>query len=340
VRGDKDILKMSENFVLLRITQLRGVNIALFAYDYDQTWMSFFLDADARIYSRYGSRDNNSADSHNSPEGLLHTMEQVLRVHKEESAKPRPPYLLPPPVKPEELPIMKEIGYANTCIRCHMVHEAQIAQKAKDGKLQRGSLWLYPPMENIGVKLDLKEGNLVREVLPDSFAARTGVQTGDRLRSANGSRVLTIADLQFVLNGLESRSQLTLEADRAGQPLKAVLELDGDWRRSDVSWRKSIRLRAFHTSNLGRYLATIKGAEKTNLGIPDDDVAFRLMDSKGELLDAGLRKDDVIVAFDGKRRVPYRDARYYWFLEHQRGEKMEVTFLRGGKEQTTTIILP
>jgi len=81
--------------VLLRMTYLRGVNIGLFAYDFDQTWMAFFMDADLRIYCRYGSRDATSADAHNSAEGLLHSMKRVPAVHKEETANPKPAPMLP-----------------------------------------------------------------------------------------------------------------------------------------------------------------------------------------------------------------------------------------------------
>ena len=51
MRGDKEIIELCKDFVLLRMTYLRGVNIAIFEYDYDMTWMSFFLDADARCSS-------------------------------------------------------------------------------------------------------------------------------------------------------------------------------------------------------------------------------------------------------------------------------------------------
>ena len=74
------------------------------------------------------------------------------------------------------------------------------------------------------------------------LAKLPGLQVGDQLHSANGSRVLTIADLQFVLNGLDSKSKLVLDADRDGQPVTAELNLEGDWRRWYVSWRKSVRL--------------------------------------------------------------------------------------------------
>ena len=83
---------------------MRGVNLALFDFDYDLTWMSFFMDAEGRIYSRYGGRDNQSADGRLSAAGLLRTMNEVLRVHATETAKKLP---APKPLairKPEEIP--------------------------------------------------------------------------------------------------------------------------------------------------------------------------------------------------------------------------------------------
>ena len=106
-------------------TYLRLVNIALFVYDYDQTWMAFFLDADLRIYSRYGCRDASSADSHNSAEGLFSTMVEVLAIHKEESGKVQPPPKLPKAVVPTDLPELADLRYNGSCVRCHMVHETQ-----------------------------------------------------------------------------------------------------------------------------------------------------------------------------------------------------------------------
>jgi hypothetical protein len=338
VRGDKNIVKMSEQFVLLRLTYMRGVNIGLFAYDYDMTWMSFFLDAEGRIYSRYGSRDSTSPDSHNSAAGLIHTMEEVLRVHKEETAKERPAYQLPPALRPEDLPAMRALGYAGSCGRCHMLNESLATQQRKDGK--KGASWFYPLPDTIGIKLDRTKGNEVVEIAAGSFADKAGLKAGDVLRSANETRLITIADFQSVLNGLEPRSRLTLALERAGKPVTAVLELDGDWRRADVSWRKSVRIRATVGGNLSRFLTPLSEGDKKNVGIPGQDIAFRLAESKGEADAAGLRKGDIILAFDGKRQLPYRHPQYYWYIEHASGDKMEVTYLRDGKEATTTVVLP
>ncbi|MBY0523638.1 MAG: PDZ domain-containing protein [Gemmataceae bacterium] len=326
--------------MLLRMTYLRGVNVNLFTYDYDQTWMAFFMDADLRIYSRYGSRDAASADAHNSAEGLLHTMKRVLEVHKEESANEQPAPMLPKALVPAEMPGLSALGYGGSCVRCHMVHEAKIYQKRKEGKLELADMWLYPLPDNIGMQIDPKVGNVVRAVTPNSFAAKAGLKEGDHVHRANGTRILTIADIQFVLSSLEPKSKLTLEVQRGSKLLKAEMELEGDWRRWDVSWRKSIRLLSNRWSQLPRSLKAIPAEERTKLGIKDGDLGLRLLNNVAEAQKAGLQKDDVLVAFDGKRSVIYRQAHLYMYLEHKSGDKMEVTYVRDGKEATATLIVP
>lgn len=339
MREDKNIREVGEQFVLLRMTYLRGVNIALFSYDFDQTFMTFFLDPEGRIYSRYGSRTAASPEALNSVDGLLFTMKEVLKAHKEDSLKSRPALRLPEPKKPADIPALTNLGYGGSCVRCHMVHEAQLTQKRKDDELRKGDFWLYPPPENIGLQLDKTEGNLIREVIADSFAAKAGLKTGDRLRFANGTRVLSRADLECVLNGLEAKSKLALVAERDGKKVTANLELEGDWRRWDVSWRMSVR-RTGSRFGFANALSPLTSAEKAKLDVPEDKLALRVADVPAPLRDAGLQKGDLIVAFDGQRQVIYRRAMYYPLLEHIKGDKMEVTFVRNGKEQAATVVIP
>jgi serine protease Do len=338
VRGDKEIIELCNEFVLLRFTQMRGVNLALFDYDYDMTWMSFFLDADGRVYSRYGSRDSNSADSHNSAAGLLNTMRKVLALHKEESAKPRPPEVVLRSTLPSDIPAYRKL-YGNTCGRCHMLNEAKWEQQRLDGTMKQGPFFLYPVPDNIGIKLDIIKGNVIKEIVKGSFADKGGLKPSDTIRTANGKRVLTIADLQYVLNKLDSESKLTVAAERDGKPVTAVLELSGNWRASDVSWRKSIRVRS-RFNDFTRPLVPVPAEEKQRLGIKQGDLAYRLTESKGEVKEAGLLQGDIVVALDGKRQLPYRNPQYYPLIEHRNGDTMQVTILRDGKERTLPLRIP
>jgi hypothetical protein len=348
---DPKIARLSEDYVLLRITHMRGVDIGLFNFDYNENWIAMFLDADGRVYARYGSVDPDTRVSHNCVEGLAHTMEAVLAVHKKETAGPRPEFKPPPVFRPEDIPAMP-VYAKNSCIECHMVQTARSAQIQKDEKFTRESFWVYPPPDNIGIKLDHRLGNVIGEVAPDSFAAAAGLRAGDTILQANDERVLSDADFRFLLNKLESRSVLTLDAQRDGMPLKFELKLDGDWRRVSP-----VRQRAFQN-----YLRTktefpqwifqpLKPEEKKKLGIAENDLGIRLHahknpnlkggSLKGAFEDAGFKDDDIIVGFDDDRKDHYpRMPHYFLYIEHKSADKVQVQFLRDGKEQRTTLTVP
>src|SRR5207244_9574272 len=117
-------------------------------------------------------RNSTSADSHNTAAGLLNTMREVLALHKEESAKPLPPYQ-PPKKRPEDIPAYNKL-YGGSCGRCHMLNEAKWEQQRLDGTMKLGAFFLYPLPDNVGIKLDLIKGNQVVEVVKDSFAEKAG----------------------------------------------------------------------------------------------------------------------------------------------------------------------
>src|SRR5262249_8703098 len=152
----------------------------------------------------------------------LHTMEAVLALHEEQ---PKTPYTPPPPFRPEQIPAMP--AYAkNTCIECHMVQTALNAQVQKDNKFARDSFWVYPPPDNLGIKLDHRRGNAIREVRADSFAAKAGLRAGDVVIMVNETLVFSAADFRFALNPIPATSKLPIEFEREGARLTVVLDLD------------------------------------------------------------------------------------------------------------------
>jgi len=68
----------------------------LFEFDYDLTFMVFFLNAGERIYGRYGGRDGRGPDTRMSLAGLHHAMGAALDTHGRE-AELAPPELVPAP---------------------------------------------------------------------------------------------------------------------------------------------------------------------------------------------------------------------------------------------------
>jgi hypothetical protein len=345
---DQNFAKLSEKFVLLRMSHMRGVNIGLFTFDYNENWMGMFLDADGRIYARYGSVDPDTRESHNTVEGLLHTMEAVLALHAKE---PKPAYTPPKAYRPEEIPAMP--AYAkHSCIECHMVQTGLNGQIHKDNAFRRDSLWVYPPPDNLGIKLDHQRGNVIRDVVADSFAAKAGLKPGDVVVKVDRGLVLSAADFRFILNKVEAKSKLPVEVEREGKPLTVVLDLEGDWRRISP-----VRQRAFQNYMRTRtdfpqwIFHPLKPAEKAERGIAKENLAIRLLahkntsvkggSLKGAFENAGFRDNDILIAFDNDRKDHYpRMPQYYLYIEHRSGDKVEILYLRDGKEHKTTLIVP
>ena len=59
---------------------MNGVDLKLFRFDGDLTWMSFFMDAHNRFYTRYGGRNDSGAESHLNRESLIRLMDGVIRI--------------------------------------------------------------------------------------------------------------------------------------------------------------------------------------------------------------------------------------------------------------------
>src|SRR5262249_55205397 len=153
------------------------------------------------------------------------------------------------------------------------------------------------------------------------------------LRRANGTPVSTSADLQAVLDGVPAPGKLTVEVERKGSKYTSTLTLPAGWRWRDISWRKSVRELP---PRVGFYGRDLDAAEKKRLGVQAERLAFRLqyVHPPSPAGKAGLRAGDVVVAVGGKRQVPYRQLRPYFPLTYAPGDKVEVTYLRGGKEVT------
>ena len=119
---------------------MNGINLELFQFEFDLTWMSFFMDAENRIYTRYGGRDDSSPESHLNRNSLLATMRSALALHKvQDVLKSR----LEPTGRtvrtPEQIPTMRAMlaKRKNKCIHCHDVKVASLKHLRNQNKLQR-----------------------------------------------------------------------------------------------------------------------------------------------------------------------------------------------------------
>jgi predicted metalloprotease with PDZ domain len=319
---------VAKEFELVRITRMRGVNLDLFDFDYDLTWMGFFLNADGVVYGRYGGRDAQSADSRVSLAGLRHAMQAALAQHRrKEKAKTQLHVKKPRTV--EAYAAAKRLP-ERACIHCHQVYDLRRESLQAAGKWRLDELWVYPLPENVGLTLDRDRGDKIAEVAANSAAARVGIRGRDRLIAVNGQTIASIADLQYALHRAPTKGTVPVIWQHEGRQWRGTLTLAEGWRKTDISWRWSLRGLDPSPRVDGDDLSE---EEKKALGLSEKRLAFRQGPFVSEpARQAGIRQNDVIVGIDGKTlEMTARQFVAYVRLNYRVGDRVTYNVLRKGK---------
>jgi serine protease Do len=347
-RESKRLAELLEKFVCVRAVEMEGVDLSLFQFDYDETWAAFFLNADRTIYGRYGTRASRGADEgvDVSVAGLEKALEGALEIHAGYPAnraslagKKGPP---PHAKEIRSFPIFKSRFAEDPprgCAHCHHVWEAlrSVPREARK-PLPDELLWVYPKPDRLGLKLDLGERALVRTVAEGSAGARAGFRPGDRILALEGQPILSIADVQWVLQHAKPPCDLAADVDRGGERRALTLRLDPGWRQGeDIAWRTSTgAIRPFRWQE-----ATPE--QRRALGVKDDALCAQVLGfpKVGPGQRAGLAIGDFLVEIDGSPRA-VSENRWYEFLfqEKARGEPVALTVIRGGKRLRLVLAAP
>lgn len=322
----------------VRLTSMKGVDLSTFRFDYDLTFAALMMDADGRTYSRYGARDGESATARLSIPGLKAALRGVLARHEKEAGKPDAPARRRPrkPFTAAAYPAFARSKIAGeSCYHCHYANDARYKQLRADGVFTKAMLYRYPLPENLGITLEVDANNVVRSVRPGSPAHEAGVKAGDVLIAADGSPVLTSADLQFALDGVPDPGAVMLRLMRGGRPHKPVtLRLGRGWRRTDISWRPS---QGAIPPILGIWEEPLTVEQKKQRGIAPGGMALRVSflfpGEKWEKTRGDLRMGDVIVGVGGKDLGHMTPRRFHTFfrLNFEVGDTATLNVLRGGR---------
>lgn len=328
---------LAGEFVLVRVTNLRGVDLNVFGFDYDLTWYAFFLDADQRVYGRYGGRDEGTADEHLSIAGLKHAMRSALTTFSRD-AKGSAAAPSPAPKTPEQYPAAKRLR-ENACIHCHYVWDFRREELQSAGKWTRDDALVYPPPETIGLTVADDRGDRVTAVKPGSPADRAGLRAGDELKRLNGLAVASYADVQHGLHTSPAQGRISLTWSRGGGEQTTSMDLPAGWRASDISWRPSMWGLSPAAGLTG---SDLSDEEKEKLGLPKDRLAFRQSVTVSAVAKlAGVKAYDVILGFAG-RDWPMNGRQFNAFvrLNYSVGDAVTVNVLRDGKRLALPMTLP
>jgi hypothetical protein len=327
---------LAERFVLLRITNMRGVDLDQFDFDYDLTWAAFFLNGRGKVYGRYGGRDAGSPDRYLTLAGLKAAMREALATHQRE-----PKQELPRPEKPprtvEQFAAARSTK-AGECIHCHQVYDFRRAEQKAAGQWRLENVWVYPLPENVGLTLDPEQGNRVKAVKPDSAAARAGLRSADVLKTVNGQPVASFADLQYALHRAGDGS-IPVAWQRGGETRTGELRVPAGWRVTDISWRASMWDLEPSPCVYG---VDLTAREKKVLGLSEKGLAFRQCDFVPEpAKKAGIQAGDVVFGLDGQRlELTMLQFNVYVRLHYKVGERLTFNVLRGGKRIEIPMVLP
>jgi serine protease Do len=305
----------------------------LFDFDYDLTFMVFFLNADKKVYGRYGGRDSESADARLSLQGLHYTLQSVLgQISKEDRSFA--------PKAAETAKFIKDItgGNSRGCMHCHQVKEALNAEASKAGKWTQDLIWRYPLPDNLGIVLDVNRGDTIMEVKAKSPAADAGLKKGDVLKRLNEVPIHSFADAQYALDMAPTAGTIPVVWQRNGKDHAEKLVLAEGWRKTDISWRPSMRdlIPSIHLGG-----ADLTAIEKKALGLSEKQLAFREKEPVfKQAKEAGIRAGDIVLGIDDRvLELTMTQFQDYVRCKYIVGDKVTINILRNGKREQVTMTL-
>ncbi|MCR9115537.1 MAG: PDZ domain-containing protein [bacterium] len=332
-----------DKFVSVRQVEMKGVDLSLFQFDHDLNWAAMFINADGTIYARYGTQSAEGPDAFNSVAGLVSTMKRVLEIHENYPANKaelvgktgakksyRTAIEMPGMDNKEKL---AQATHRKNCIHCHMIHDAENMHLQATNKFTLDHMYRYPLPDNIGLTINADHGRKIASVKSGSPAAQAGLKPGEEITHINGQLIASIADIQWVLNGIPNEAA-TLNVV-GGQSGEKQLKLAPGWKKWDVSWRGSNWSIA---PKLRIWLPELTPGEREKRGIQGDDAALLVRwinngkPAGKEAIKAGVKTGDVIVGVDGKPLPGDSNQLHLYMIQNFKiGDMLPITVRRKGK---------
>jgi serine protease Do len=334
-----------DHFVCVRLVQANAMDLRVFQFDYDLTFGVFFLNADHTVYGRFGSRSDRKL------EGFRKAMQAALDLHKNYPANKStlagkqgraPRFAVPeayPSLKGKYQPKLDYEGkVVQSCLHCHQVREAErLWFRSARQPIPDEVLYPWPMPDVVGLRLDPAEKATVRYVTAKSPAEKAGFKAGDQIVALEGQPLLSIADVQWVLENTPQPGTIRAQVLRGKKTIELKLELPEAWRRAnDISWRAtSWDLRRMSTGGLLLHPLTME--ERRRAGLNENELGLRV-EHVGEYGEhavakkAGFKKNDIVTSVDG-RTSPWSESQLMGYLLQNKkpGDRVPVKILRGGE---------
>ena len=344
-RPSPEAAKLYASYVPVRITDMRGVDLNVWTFDWDLTFAAMAMGADGTVLHRFGSRDARPPEHWLTAASWQQFLEAGLRSHRAARGGDPPRAPEAPALTIEGIPAFAERDRGE-CIHCHSARPALRIEAQKRGDWNRDMLWVYPPPSTVGIDLDRNNQALVTEVAPGSPAAKAGLRAGDRL-----ANFATATDFMAWLDGLSAEgAKEPLEIVPAGEAKSrnVELELPAGWKAygaKEFAWRPS-KWGLSPAPGFGGPVLDAPALAK--LGLSEDAFAFEVdyLVTWGEnqrwgkaAAAAGVRDGMIVLGTEEKRDFLSIDHFHAWWrLQVEPGSTVRLAIWKHG--ELTFIRLP
>ncbi|MBI1832925.1 MAG: hypothetical protein HYR84_15910 [Planctomycetes bacterium] len=321
--------------MLLRVGNLRGVDLSIFDFDYDVQWCALMLTPDGAVLGRFGAADAESSSKYLTLPALRHSLEQALDRFKGLKAAKLDERKT---IRPEDYPAAAKLGEKG-CIHCHHVYEFRRDALQREGRWSLDDVWVHPEPENVGVTLDPTRGDRVLAVKAKSPASELGIHANDVIRRIGNAPIASVADVRQALHQGPTKGAIEIVWRNGEHERRGMLPLAEGWRKTDVSWRWSLKSLSPSPSIVGDDLSM---DERKKLGLAPRQLAYRQMNFLTPTArHAGLHANDIIVGInDQAMSMTARQFETHIRLYCKVGQEITLNVMRGKERVKVKLKLP
>jgi len=339
-RPDKVLAKAMESWVFVRVTDMRGVDLNVYRFNYDLTLAVLLMNPDGTIYASYAGRDFTDAGSHQSSGSLARVLDRALELHKAHRPKI---------VKIKKATYVERLAWWRDnknaqkakCFHCHQVHDAWQHDGRARGAWTERDQYTWPDPIQAGLQLD-------RENQTRLLKGRAPLREGDQIQAIGNTRTLAFGDIQRAVHEAPwKENRLTLTVLRDGKSVKSWIELPGGWKKPTpeiYAWRP-MKWPMSPKPGFGGPL--LDAGEKKSLSLTEDQWAFRVgyivtwgpnAKTGHHAHRAGIRMRMVVHEVDGKSDFLDMNHFHAWFRMTRRpGRPVTFKVIQNGTPRTLTL---
>lgn len=167
-------------------------------------------------------------------------------------------------------------------------------------------------------------GALVSRVMPDSPADRAGIEVGDVILAFNGQRLLNSSQLPPLVGASRVEEEASLQVLRNGEELTLAVQVGRLAEDEEEVAAVPSRAEPDQIEQLGLAVIDIEPQVRKELGLEEPGGALVGKVSPGAAQDAGIRRGDIVLMFDG---VDIKNAKHLRELIEGAEDKRTVAVL-------------